>query len=308
MDPLAAVITMLRPRAVVSKLITGAGRWGVRYPPIETAGFGLVLGGECWLSLTGAPFRLVAGDFVLMPSTPGFAMTSHPDAAPAPIAYDPLETVTALRHGDPDGAPDFTLLGGYFQFESANTALLADLLPALVHIRATDAAATRLAATIELIADEAMSQRPGRDLVVDRLVEILLVEALRFPAEKIDALARPGLLAGLADPQLARALRAVHADVARTWTVAELAREAGLSRSSFSERFTQTVGAAPMEYLSQWRMALAKDMLQRERVPLETVAERIGYQSASAFSTAFKRQVGRAPRSFARAGQAAGPT
>jgi transcriptional regulator GlxA family with amidase domain len=152
---------------------------------------------------------------------------------------------------------------------------------------------------IDLIVEEALADRPGRDLVVDRLIEVLLVEALRFRTESVNAI-QPGLLVGLADPLLARALRRLHGDVARAWSVQELAREAGLSRSAFSERFSQKVGAPPMQYLIEWRIALAKAMLQREAPPLEAVAAAIGYQSASAFSTAFRREVGSSPSHFAR--------
>ena len=115
----------------------------------------------------------------------------------------------------------------------------------------------------------------------------LLVETLRFRTEGADAIRRPGLLVGLADPLLGRALRRLHSDVAHAWSVEELAREAGLSRSVFGERFGQ--------YLMEWRVALAKAMLQRAALPLETVASAIGYQSASAFTTAFRREVGTRP-------------
>ncbi|HEX3523347.1 MAG TPA: AraC family transcriptional regulator, partial [Stellaceae bacterium] len=169
-----------------------------------------------------------------------------------------------------------------------------------VHIQASDPAAGRLKRTIDAIIEEALADRPGRDLVVDRLIEVLLVEALRFRSEGVDAIGRPGLLVGLADPLLARALRRLHGDVAHAWSVEELAREAGLSRSVFSERFVQKVGVPPMQYLIEWRMALAKAMLQRDAPPLEAVAAAIGYQSASAFSTAFRREVGSPPSHFAR--------
>jgi AraC-like DNA-binding protein len=136
-------------------------------------------------------------------------------------------------------------------------------------------------------------------LILERLVEVLLVEALRIrPAEA--ATREKGLLAGLADPDLARALRRMHADVAHRWTVAELGRVAGMSRAVFAERFTRTVGMPPMEYLLEWRIAIAKDVLLREHTPLAEVAEMIGYQSASAFSVAFSRHAGCSPSGFAR--------
>jgi transcriptional regulator GlxA family with amidase domain len=119
----------------------------------------------------------------------------------------------------------------------------------------------------------------------------LLVEALRFRSEGVHVIGQTGLLVGLADPLFARALRRLHNDVAHPWSVEELAKEAGLSRSVFSERFGQKVGVPPMQYLMDWRMALAKAMLQRDAPPLEAVAVAIGYQSASAFS----REVGSPP-------------
>jgi AraC-like DNA-binding protein len=303
MEPLADVITLLRPRAAGTKMIHGAGRWGCRRPRTAYASFGLVLKGTCWLAVDGQePLRLAAGDFVLMPANPGFTIGSDlgceiisPDAQEDEVCRD-----GAIWHGDPNLEPDFKLLGGYLQPDSVNGTLLGSLLPSLVHIQASDPAAGRLKRTIDLIVEEALADRPGRALVVDRLTEVLLVEALRYGNEHVDALGQPGLLAGLTDPPLARALRQLHGDVARAWSVGELAREAGLSRSAFSERFSQKVGRPPMQYLIDWRMALAKAMLQRDATPLEAIAAAIGYQSASAFSTAFRREVGSSPSEFAR--------
>ena len=303
MEPLADVITLLRPRAAGTKVMQGAGRWGVRRSLVAYAGFGLVLEGECWLAVDGhESLRLATGDFVLMPATPGFTIAS--DLACEVTSLDAQGALdcqdSGARYGDPNLEADFKQLGGYFQLDSVNRSLLSGLLPTLVHIQASDPAAGRLKRTIDSIVEEALADRPGRDLVVNRLIEVLLVEALRFRTEGVDAIGQPGLLAGLADPLLARALRRLHGDVAHAWSVEELAREAGLSRSAFSERFGQKIGVPPMQYLIEWRMALAKAMLQRDALPLEAVAAAIGYQSASAFSTAFRREVGSPPSHFAR--------
>jgi transcriptional regulator GlxA family with amidase domain len=134
--------------------------------------------------------------------------------------------------------------------------------------------------------------------VLTRLVEVLLVEALRSTS---NGDAPPGLLRGLADERLAPAMRQMHGQPARSWTVAALAKTAGLSRSAFFERFTRVVGRPPMEYLLAWRMAVAKDLLRRHELGLAEVAERVGYASASTFSTAFSRHVGQAPSRYARA-------
>jgi AraC-like DNA-binding protein len=297
-DPLAAVIELLRPRTVLSKIVSGAGRWSVRMPPYDDPSFGLVLTGSCFLDADGVgAIELAEGDFVLLPATPGFTLASDPRLVPKLIAPAPHAEET--RHGTKQGPPTMRMLGGFFRFERANTELLAKFLPSAVLIRRGQPGAARVRRLVELIREETTTRLPGRELILERLVEVLLVEALRFRPAEVGKQER-GLLAGLADAALSRALRKVHEDVARSWTVAELARAAGMSRAVFAERFTRKVGMPPMQYLFEWRIALAKDVLRRERVPLAEIAEKIGYQSASAFSTAFSRHTGRSPSAFAR--------
>jgi AraC-like DNA-binding protein len=297
-DPLATVIELLRPQTVLSKIISGAGRWSVRYDAHEDPGFCVLLEGSCFLDVEGAPpLDLREGDFVLLPATPGFTLSSDRTLTPKLVVPTQGEE---LRHGSKVGPPTMRMLGGYFHFDRTNAQLLVRFLPRVVLIRRGEAGATRLRRIVELIGDEATEKRPGGALILQRLVEVLLVEALRFrPATA--ARQEQGLLAGLADPALGRAIRRIHADVARRWTVADLARAAGMSRAVFAERFTRTVGLPPLQYLLEWRIAIAKDVLRRERAPLAEVAEKIGYQSASAFSTAFTRHAGCTPSAFARA-------
>lgn len=157
----------------------------------------------------------------------------------------------------------------------------------------------RLSALVKLVGDEASDRRSGRELVLARLVEVLLIEALR---SKPDEDAPPGLLRGMADSRMAAAMRHIHGDPTRSWTVAQLAKKVALSRSAFFDRFTRAVGLPPMEYLLAWRMALAKDLLRREDIGLAEVAERVGYGSASTFSMAFSRHVGQPPSRYARSG------
>jgi AraC-like DNA-binding protein len=294
-DPLSEVIALLQPRAVFSRRNSGAGRWGFRYSAFGQPSFCAVLEGSCRLTVDGhRPLTLEAGDFVLLPATPGFTMSSlepgrlkHLD--PHVTAKVPGET----RHGTRGGRPDVQWLGGWCVFDSPDSTRVVSLLPSVVHVRGVE----RLSILVRLVGEEASERRPGRDLVLTRLVEVLLIEALRAtPADD----APPGLLHGLADARLAPAIRQMHAHLARSWTVAQLARAAALSRSAFFERFTRIVGLAPMEYLVAWRMAVAKDLLRRHDVGLAEVAERVGYGSASTFSTAFSRHVGRPPGRYAR--------
>lgn len=294
-DPLAQIIDLLRPRAMFSKGISGAGSWAVSYSAFGHPGFCAVTEGRCRLAVEGeAPVILEQGDFVLLPATPAFTMSGLEAATPKRI--DPNVAKTSgdeVRHGRADGPADVRLRGGYFEFDSPDAALLVSLLPAMIHIHGDE----RLSTLVRIFGDEAGQQRAGRDLVLTRLVEVLLVEALRATQGKH---APPGLLRGLADARVADALRKMHGDAERSWTVEELAKETGMSRSAFFDRFTRTVGLRPMEYLLAWRMAVAKDLLRDRSMALDEVARRVGYGSASTFSTAFSRHVGQPPGRFAR--------
>lgn len=294
-DPLSEVIALLQPRTVFSKRISGAGRWGVRYSDYGQPSFCAVLEGRCRLAVDGHPaLVLEAGDFVLLPATPGFTLSGFEAVKPERI--DPKVTASPtgeVRHGTRGGRPDVRLLGGYFVFDSPDAALLVSLLPAVMHVRGAE----RLPVLVGLVGEESGERRPGRELVLTRLVEVLLIEALRSASGDE---APPGLLRGLADPRLAPAIRQMHDRLAHSWTVEQLAKRAALSRSAFFERFTRTVGLTPMEYLLAWRMAVAKNLLRHHDVGLAEVAERVGYGSASTFSTAFSRHVGQPPGRYAR--------
>jgi AraC-like DNA-binding protein len=297
MDPLSDLIALLRPHAILSKPIDGRGEWGVRYAAYAQPGFALILEGHCWLTLDGAvPVLLEQGDFVLLPSTPAFTLASRPGAEC--VAVEPSDS--PVRHGDPDGAPDVRMRGGAFRIGAVNAPLLLALLPRLIHLKAAERGAGRLGRIIDLIAEECAVEAPGGDMILERLLEVMLVECLRWHAADGGALPA-GLLAGLRDPALARVLRAIHAEIRAGWTVAGLANVAGMSRSAFAARFAGTLGCSPIEYLARWRMALARDALSRGGKPLDRLAEEIGYESASAFSTAFRRRTGSAPGAFARA-------
>jgi AraC-like DNA-binding protein len=296
-DPLSEIITLLQPRNVFAKRISGAGRWSVRYSRFDQPSFAAVLEGSCRLAVDGqCPVTLEAGDFVLLPATPGFTMSGFQPGQP--VRVDPKLTgspTEEVRHGTRGGKPEVRLLGGYFSFDSPDQGLLVSLLPGMFHVRGVE----RLTTLVQLVAEEARERRSGRELVLPRLVEILLVEALRStPGEDTPA----GLLRGLRDARLAPAIRQMHAQLSRAWTVQQLAKTAGLSRSGFFERFSNTVGLPPMEYLLAWRMAVAKDLLRRRELDIGEVADRVGYGSSSTFSTAFSRHVGAPPGRYARAG------
>ena len=296
-DPLSQVVGLLRPRAVFANVISGKGDWAVRYREYGKPSFCIVLAGGCQLAVDGhATFAIEAGDFILLPATPAFTISSTTPAMPVVRDPDAIPNDGGdVRYGDPHDAPDMRSLGGAFLFDGPDPSLLVSLLPAVVHVRD----ATRLSQLVAMVAEETTRPRPGRESALSRLVDLLLIEALRATTA---GRAPPGLLRGLGDERLAIALTLMHAHIDRPWTVAQLAKAAALSRSTFYERFTRTVGIAPMEYLLAWRMQIARDLLRQGSLRASGIAERVGYGSGSAFSVAFQRQVGVTPSRYARVG------
>ncbi|MDQ2823363.1 MAG: AraC family transcriptional regulator [Pseudomonadota bacterium] len=293
-DPLAQAVTLLAPRASYSKTVSGAGAWRLRRSHGGEPGYFVILDGACRLTIDGQTTTLQAGDFVLVPAAFAFTLASIspvPENAPdnIPVALTPGE----FRIGTIDAPCETRYLVGHFVFDAPDAALLVSLLPRLVHVRGQP----RLSTLVQLVSDESRAIRPGRDVVLSRLLEVLLIEALRVDA---DSAASPGLLRGIADERLAVAIRCIHEQPEQAWTVVQLAQEAALSRSAFFARFQRTVGMAPMAYLLTWRMALGKQLLRSNENGIAEVAQRVGYGSASAFSVAFTRHVGMPPTRYAR--------
>ncbi|MEU4658274.1 AraC family transcriptional regulator [Streptomyces sp. NPDC023723] len=302
-DPLTDVIGLLHPRVVLWKQIEGSGRWVLSFAANPDVNFGVVTVGHCWLRCEGAPVRLAKGDFLLLSGPPAFTFSSDIGEDTGGDVVDGERALAGtqdnyLRLGS-EGGTAVRLLAGHFTIEPENAGLLLDLLPTVVHLRADTDGAGRIARLLELIGDEAGSARPGASLVLTRLVEVMLVEALRSAPATLEQ-PPANLLAGLGDPPVAAALQAIHANTARPWTVATLAAEARVSRSVLAERFVRRVGLTPIEYLLSWRMAMAKRALRQGDQPIAEIARAIGYGSTTAFSTAFSRVTGTAPGRYAR--------
>lgn len=299
-DPLAEVVTLLQPGARFSKLVLGASPWRITRSDASQPFYCVILEGGCRIAIDGHDaLELLSGDFILIPSAYAAVVSSLEPPPPgvettAPVALGNGE----YRIGDPNSPIDTRMMVGHCSFASPDASLLVSLLPQLVHVRGEQ----RLATLVQLVREESREQRPAREVVLSRLLEVLLIEALRSTAGTI---ASQGLVRGLSDCRLAAAIRGMHERPTHAWTVAELAKEAALSRSTFFERFSRAVGVAPMEYLLTWRMALAKDLLRRNEGRVAEIAQRVGYSSASTFSVAFARHVGRPPTQYAREEQAA---
>ncbi|KRG43262.1 AraC family transcriptional regulator [Stenotrophomonas panacihumi] len=297
-DPLAEMVGLLQPVARFSKLVEGAGAWQVHRPGNGDPFYCVLLEGHCRMTVDGqAPLDLQAGDFVLVPAMRDLRNASL-DGEDTPPDMPVKLGEGHFRIGRQEGPAEQRMRIGHCSFGSPDASLLVSLLPQVLHVRGVP----RLATLVQLVGEETLAQRPAREIVLERLLEVLLIEALRNGGTTGTA---PGLALGLADERLAAALRAMHGRPEAPWTVAALAQHAALSRSAFFARFSRIVGVAPMEYLLHWRMALAKRLLREGAVDIARIAERVGYSSASTFSVAFARQVGAPPARYARHGATA---
>lgn len=297
-DPVAEVVSLLKPSPSISKLVSGGGSWLVERTELGNPFYCAVVEGRCLITITGRePILLTAGDFVLVPEIFSFTMSSL-EPPPREAAAQHLETSPGVfRLGNPDAPVEIVAMVGHCAFASDDRALLVSLLPEVIHISGQE----RLTLLVRMINDETRADRTARDMVLRRLLEVLLIEALR---STVGTAAPPGLLRGMADPLLAPTLRRIHADPGRSMSVEALAQDAAMSRSTFFDRFRREVGVAPMEYATGWRMALAKQLLRQDIATAE-IAQRVGYGSASAFSVAFTRYVGKPPRAYSRNATAA---
>jgi AraC-like DNA-binding protein len=293
-DPMAEVVALLKPAPSISKLVEAGGQWLVERRDMHSPFYCALVEGSCFLTVEGHdPLRLTAGDFVLVPNVYAFTLSSI-SASPTNSPNVPLEiNPGTFRLGAADAPIDVRALVGHCSFGVAESDLLLSLLPDVLHIRDEG----RLTALVQMIHEDIRDHRFGGDMVLKRLLEVLMIEALRTTSH---VTLPPGLLRGLSDPRLAAALRGIHTKVSGSVSVADLAKAAAMSRSAFFDRFRQEVGVAPMEYVAAWRMALAKNMLCKGGLTNAEIAQRIGYGSASAFGLAFTRQVGLSPRAFVR--------
>ncbi len=293
-DPLTSVVTLLQPKMSYTKIVTGAGRWGVR-GKLEEAPLCccVVLEGKIRYTVDDSELVAEAGDFLLIPSMSAFSASSFEAPLESEWQSEPVVLENGEhRNGSVTAEADVRSLVGFCQLTSPDAALLLTLLPKVILIRGD----ARLTALVQLAIDEARSQRPARDVVLERLLEVLLIEALRSSS---NAVTSPGLLRGLADIRLAGAIRRIHESPEEPWTVALLAKESALSRSSFFQRFSAALGVTPMDYLLSWRMALAKRFLEQKKAITE-VAALVGYSSSSTFTVAFTRHTGMPPGQYSK--------
>jgi AraC-like DNA-binding protein len=306
MDPLSDVLSLLKPRSYMFRGFDVGGKWSIQFARHEGIKCYAVVSGQCWLSVEGVrdALRLETGDCFLLPRGRPFRLAS--DMTLTPIdAYTFFSTAPRGAIATYNGGGDFFGVGGYFAFAGDHAGILLGVLPPIVHIRReTDKAALRW--SMERMMEELREPQPGGFLVAQHLAHLMLVHALRLHlAEGLKG--GVGWLFALADKPMGAAINAMHDDPAHRWTLQALAERAGMSRSTFALKFKETVGASPMDYLTRWRMLVAGDRLENSTDPVSAIALSLGYESESAFSTAFKRVMGCSPRQYNRGRNSVSP-
>ena len=307
MDPLSDVLSLLKPRSYMCGAFDVGGALAIQFGPHEGIKCYAVVSGDGWLTVEGVPdpVRIRAGDCFLLPRGRPFCLAT--DLTTPPVDF--RELLPAVRRNGGiltvNGGGDCFIVGGHFVLSGDYPGMLLEMLPPIAHIRKESDKAT-MRWSIERMMQELREPQPGSILIVQQLAQLMLVQALRLHLSE-GLSGGVGWLFALADKQMCAAITAMHNDPAHRWTLEELAEVACMSRSSFALKFKETVGSSPMEYLTHWRMQLAGDRLENSADPVSVIAQSLGYESESAFSTAFKRVMGCSPRQYAR-GHVATPT
>jgi AraC-like DNA-binding protein len=300
LDVLSDVLRAFHLSARVYLHASFCGTWAIDIADHKKAPFHVIAAGTCWLHFPDgqAPIALDAGDLVVFPHDTPHALSPSPEP-PGPDVPRNRPATGAIE------GPFTTLVCGDFDIERQAWNPLLESLPEVIVARRDDPAnAQRLDSLLRLIVAEAATDEPGGKAVVDKLSETLFVHVVRTHLRQRPAEA--GYLAGLVDPHIGKALQAIHEQPQRKWTVEQLARVAGQSRSAFAERFQRLAGIAPLQYLTRWRMRRAHEWLTTGTESVARIAERCGYESEAAFAKVFKRETGVGPGAARRLRRAAG--
>ncbi|MGT2550962.1 AraC family transcriptional regulator [Acinetobacter geminorum] len=296
MDALSHVLSLLRIRHSNGTGLDAGGDWAINFPAYDGIKFNAVLKGQCWVkNQDDEPFLVKAGDCVLL--TRGKPFIAATDLNLPTIESSTVFDMNVGKISILNSGGDFFLIGISFDFEGDTWGMLTSALPSFVHLKNVSNQVSVLKWAIEQLSVEIREESLGSELMTSHLAQIMLLQVLRFwlgPGQTRFT----GWLAALSDQRLIRSMNAIHEKPIYPWKVAELAAIAGMSRTTFTQHFTKVVGQSPFNYLTNWRMQLAADMLLRSERKVINIAFDVGYQSEAAFSTAFKRRYGCSPTQY----------
>ncbi|MGD8593120.1 MAG: AraC family transcriptional regulator [Gammaproteobacteria bacterium] len=295
MDPLSDFLPAMRVQAAAYTRVEATAPWGVDFDAYHHAKFGIILQGECLISVEDATqsIALSPGSCYLLPRGNPFTLR---DCHDTPLVNFeellPLLDGRLLRFGG--GGQLMTMLGGRFIFAEGRTPPLLNILPTLVHFKVSDTELPAMKATMQLLAAEAQAPGLGSRRMIDRIAEIFFLQTLRAYINA-DCNHNVAWLGAVADPHIAAALRTLHEHPEQAWNVESLAKRVGMSRSVFAQRFKAVIGEAPMEYLARCRIHKATRLLQESNMSIGQIGNVIGYESDGSFNKAFKRRLGISP-------------
>lgn len=305
-DPLSDLLDFLQARCDLSGRVVAGGTWARRFTNLDAIKFCAVTQGGCWYSIDSMsePAQVDTGDVLITNGTRTLTLASAasliPGATTTPVVRD-SDDKYQLGQGC-----DFTMLGGHVQIDADRQTLLLNGLPPLIHVRGTTGEAEPLSWLLRQLVAEMKGGRPGRAIVISGLAQLLFIQTLRaYLAHAPNG--DEGWLKGFGDQRLAVVLSSLHSEPSRNWSLEELAKKAGMSRTSLAVRFREMMGVPPLAYLTQWRMYLARREL-RAGASISEAAASVGYASDSAFSNAFKRVMAVAPGQYRRTAQGEGET
>jgi AraC-like DNA-binding protein len=293
-DLFSDILSLANAQSVITGAFRAGGPWSIRFPAPDLIKFFGIVRGECWLRLDGEPedVRLGPGDVFLLSAPRAFILATDLGLAPvdAVAVFQACGAVATLGQGDA-----FQLLGGHVELADGNGDLLTAVLPPMLLARAGSPQAAASHWLLEQLMQERSGELPGSGAASAQLAQLLFIHILRAHLAGTDRFPQ-GWLRAVTDRQLAPALRLMHGEPGRSWQLGELAKAAGMSRTTFATRFRAAAGVPPLAYLTEWRMRLARRALREGSTPVSTLAYALGYTSESAFSHAFKRTTGVAPR------------
>jgi AraC-like DNA-binding protein len=303
MDPLSEVFGSIRIQNATYKRFEATAPWAVRHPGGRgpKVSFLLVVRGSALLKLKNQrrTISLCGGDlFIIIVGAEPFTLADHPSSPVVDSSeVTKLEVDGVIHYGG--GGPLTTLVSGSFGMSTFGAPLISALLPRYLHLRLEQNRSHAFQSVLDLLAAETAEPGIASSCLLGCLYELLFVYAIRAYANS-SAAPPKGWLAAMSDKQVGKAIQAMHASLDRSWSVASLAREARMSRSAFALRFRTVLGQTPLEYLTQWRMYRAGDMIRSNHTSFSEVAAAVGYGSESSFSRVFRREMGVAPREYRR--------
>ncbi|WP_154793903.1 AraC family transcriptional regulator [Occultella kanbiaonis] len=290
-DQVSEVFDLVDVRGVLSGGFVARDRWVSRGPLQSPLKFFAVVSGRARLTTDGidAPLELEAGDVAMLNNRAWLELEGGSgDGPPREIRPEENGPLAVIDHHTADA-----IVGGRIDLNPAGRTLLMQALPPVGHLRGSGSSATNLRGTLHRLFEEVRLRRIGAEFAIRQHVQLLVLEMVRAHVEQADL--PPGWLRVLTDERLRPAVAMMHADPGEPWSLADLAGAAAMSRTSFAEHFRTVAGVPPLTYLARWRMLLAQRALRDDEVRVGDLAARLGYGSESAFSTAFKRQVGLSP-------------